>query len=433
MEPKTELGNLNPIVRLSRDDRVEIAVAEFISRHHTYCFLCSTSIQDSTPISARTANRIAICKSYFQDINPISFKNEGDIGDNIEDKACRTCLIEVEKVWMLNEGIIRIKQQIASILTKANRQWHRPVVVTTAHSNLVKNPVAQPSSRPCIKIETESINPKENGIYIANNIFVGVDDDNSSDEVNDSAVMSRSLQAEPTIVTNARRKQTLFIRNLDFSGGQGNPSPNGPVVKKSMLVKKLKCYHCDKTYFARTALTRHVRSVHDHVRYPCSVCGKKLISLRNRITHEVMVCKVVYSPDELKAFGTKIYTCEVQGCGKLFPRLDDYSNHMKKHAYQGVDAESGGGGDNLTERGVDEEEEMGEILNRGIKSPHKIKIEDDATMEGEMLNEYALMSPDGQVIESSYTEPSSAVDIVSNIFIGGPPTLDNNSVCNVNP
>lgn len=32
MEPKTELGNLNPIVRLSRDDRVEIAVAEFISK-----------------------------------------------------------------------------------------------------------------------------------------------------------------------------------------------------------------------------------------------------------------------------------------------------------------------------------------------------------------------------------------------------------------
>lgn len=70
-------------------------------------------------------------------------------------------------------------------------------------------------------------------------------------------------------------------------------------------------------------LALHLRTVHPDVKYPCSECGKVLLSERHRVAHEVIICKVVHPPELLKKLCVKIHKCGVGRCGQLFSRKNN--------------------------------------------------------------------------------------------------------------
>lgn len=88
---------------------------------HNYCFLCATSLQESTPFPTddHIAQQISLCKTFLEEIelSPLSGKNYANTENN--NQSCPTCRQEMQKVWNLHMAMVAIKEQITDILTRS--------------------------------------------------------------------------------------------------------------------------------------------------------------------------------------------------------------------------------------------------------------------------------------------------------------------------
>ncbi|XP_021958729.1 uncharacterized protein LOC110854580 isoform X1 [Folsomia candida] len=259
---------------------------ESSSPPRTCCFLCSTPIQDLTPIPCHVASKIAICIPLLKNIDP-------DSATNGEDRPCPVCLYQVIKVWNLHRKIVAIQAQIVTLLTRA-RQRYRADLIPAKKSRVVppakKSRVVPPARRcplpglinyrspssPSMAIKTESNSTTENGIDMVDTIFVGdwgvVDD-------------TKTVGPESHVFT---------------------PRVETPVQKKDGVT-------------------------HETARYPCSVCGEVFATPGNRIKHEAIRCNVVHPPDLLKKMDIRMYKCGVAGCGKVYVKQNAFVSHVETH------------------------------------------------------------------------------------------------------
>lgn len=77
---------------------------------------------------------------------------------------------------------------------------------------------------------------------------------------------------------------------------------------------------CNKTYCSSFNLKRHIESYHKGVRkFHCETCGRQLSSKQNYMDH-----KNTHT-------GNKPYTCDVQGCNKVFRQLSQFYIHKQIH------------------------------------------------------------------------------------------------------
>ncbi|OXA39934.1 zinc finger protein 268 [Folsomia candida] len=329
-----------------------------LDKAHNYCFLCESLLQNPSSPSPLLAKKISLCKKFLQEIGDTEEKNYA--------KSCPTCLHEVRKVWHLNLAIITVKQQITAILKKrrACRKQQNPVKTplhhetvkikdddftndqTTRNSNRAENyahedhddtsPTTTTALTPCVKIETSSSSYGMDAVDVVDSIFVGGakngdifaesdaiddssdlndDDDNDTNfmEYEDVEVMPTFQPASPVVTTSP-----VHRRN--------HRAPSRPIVAKH------KCLQCERGFPYRFQLAEHVRSFHEKIRYPCSVCGKALSSARHCAAHEATICGVIHPAALLKKLYVKLHPCIVVGCTKIFASSSNLGMHVaSKH------------------------------------------------------------------------------------------------------
>lgn len=80
------------------------------------------------------------------------------------------------------------------------------------------------------------------------------------------------------------------------------------------------CSSCDKGFFKKSDLLRHISFVHDKKSFPCTGCGKGLATQKARAMHEATVCKVEgWTAGRLREeFNITLISCPVGGCDKVF-------------------------------------------------------------------------------------------------------------------
>ncbi|XP_035711142.1 uncharacterized protein LOC110854580 isoform X2 [Folsomia candida] len=354
---------------------------ESSSPPRTCCFLCSTPIQDLTPIPCHVASKIAICIPLLKNIDP-------DSATNGEDRPCPVCLYQVIKVWNLHRKIVAIQAQIVTLLTRA-RQRYRADLIPAKKSRVVppakKSRVVPPARRcplpglinyrspssPSMAIKTESNSTTENGIDMVDTIFVGdwgvVDDtktvghvetheiDKHAEAYAGSAEGNLILNRDPdpnavawAIISNEimlqndtvgnnscqdAREPNIFVGGPPILGGTSvcqDMKPTLRIVSNPVISKPPKRKYqydmCKVVFSNQNNLNVHTRKVHGKEKRACSVCGKVLSSLQACVAHEAIVCKVSYSPEYLEAMS--VYSCEVEGCGRLCYKKVDLERHV---------------------------------------------------------------------------------------------------------
>ncbi|XP_021965885.1 zinc finger protein 665 [Folsomia candida] len=131
---------------------------------------------------------------------------------------------------------------------------------------------------------------------------------------------TREIKSETPIVPNP-----TTIPKIKSETKSRKKSPNGTHIRGIN-----ECDQCDEVFSSVEKLALHLRTVHPDVKYPCSECGKVLLSERHRVAHEVIICKVVHPPELLKKLCVKIHKCGVGRCGQLFSRKNNLDIHVRK-------------------------------------------------------------------------------------------------------
>ncbi|XP_035701495.1 zinc finger protein 865 isoform X2 [Folsomia candida] len=230
-------------------------------------------------------------------------------------------------------------------------------------------------------IDIEDSGPSS--VDIVEGILVGASNANATKCDAGKAVIARSSRPDPLTI---EKPLETTSRALTYG------------LKRS---KKVKCEDCHKMFLSRNDLGHHVRSVHECVRYPCSVCGKGLTKPRHRIEHEATMCRVIHPPELLIQLGIKLHKCDVLGCGKVFQKPGDFARHRQKHP--------------VVNQAASEEQSF------VIK---KEREESDDDWAAEAHAGITLPKP----LHVDKVDETSIAEIVCRIFVGGPAKLHGNCV-----
>lgn len=89
---------------------------------------------------------------------------------------------------------------------------------------------------------------------------------------------------------------------------------------KNCDTKKFHCDHCQKTFFKKNQLIRHLKIVSGDISFVCDICGKKSASSMDRKLHY------------RKHTNEKSYQCSFPNCLKIFKTPAARSSHLEIHS-----------------------------------------------------------------------------------------------------
>lgn len=89
---------------------------------------------------------------------------------------------------------------------------------------------------------------------------------------------------------------------------------------KNCDTKKFHCDHCQKTFFKKNQLIRHLKIVSGDISFICDICGKKCASSMDRKLHY------------RKHTNEKSYQCSFPHCMKIFKTPAARSSHLEIHS-----------------------------------------------------------------------------------------------------
>ena len=110
-----------------------------------------------------------------------------------------------------------------------------------------------------------------------------------------------------------------------------------------LYIKHNACKKCYKLFTQKGGLNRHIKSVHDKVKYPCEKCGnlftkktsldKHIESVHNKVKHPCKKCDKLFNDKSnldkhIESVHSKVkHPCEQ--CGNLFSDKSGLNNHIK--------------------------------------------------------------------------------------------------------
>ncbi|XP_021958905.1 zinc finger protein 271 isoform X2 [Folsomia candida] len=403
--------NLSPYVHLTRDDRVETAVQNWLRQESekqdaNYCFLCSSLIQDSRlPFSASlVAEQIALCKNFLIELDLANYSNE----INPESISCQNCIQEVCRVWNLHEEILIIRRQIAEILSRLVQQRksdsNNPVPLNANHGSEISafDGAIQFFGRE-VEATRVAINGPTGNEDIVRSVFTGGPPATlGNDTVSNNLVVTVKVEQPDSEDVLAVEVEPGPAPNVPmFRDPQTCTNYSRPRLKNKNKIKNKKCVHCGKAFSNNTLLSKHTRAFHDKVKYPCSVCGRELTTARRCAAHEAIKCGVVHSPAELKRVGLKLWRCELACCEYVSATEGDLKCHVltiHKNVFRCSSCDC----NYTSSQELAVHEKLCKIVETLKTGSQPIKIETES-------------SPN---FYESTESPSSAIDIVQSILVG---------------
>ncbi|OXA38847.1 uncharacterized protein LOC110861602 [Folsomia candida] len=248
---------------------------------HNYCFLCATSLQESTPFPTddHIAQQISLCKTFLEEIelSPLSGKNYANTENN--NQSCPTCRQEMQKVWNLHMAMVAIKEQITDILTRSMQKGkdRKKIRLQTNEAILAENTFREtPSETGNLNFTEDSNFPNEDADH---------DDDNTGPwiKVEDESVdLDIDAEITPDPLSFSTREELLPPRDkneglVDNNKSQrmwGNGRPWDPVwdefttIQNTRGMKKSKCIHCTTLVSHRAdRMKKHINSCQAYQKY----------------------------------------------------------------------------------------------------------------------------------------------------------------------
>lgn len=126
-------------------------------------------------------------------------------------------------------------------------------------------------------------------------------------------------------------KQMVSVKQIQY-----DQISRQPFAFNMADILEFACDQCDKSYYTKANLTRHIRSEHDKDRPSCNICHKTFSNYGGLRVHERTVHKVTFEDKSTQMSmssvrGDSAHCLECPGTSFRFDDYDAYARHSDSH------------------------------------------------------------------------------------------------------
>ncbi|XP_035700363.1 zinc finger protein 709 isoform X1 [Folsomia candida] len=318
-----------PFVQLTRNNVLDnVAVSECKTVKISGCFLCGIKpLADfrSLPENVTRQEKAALFRDLL--INPTISKNTSPSSYNqfmSTTESCSDCLSLIKEVCALRQEIVSLEKELENRLEESRRKYLNgcEIVANSLTVGRIKlHAVGQDPSSTLTKlsIPAREFSPRQMSPDVEDDESIGPEEDMSSEF--DEEEEYTPPNGKPT-------GRTMQSKNEHSTNATINPSAN---------TKSLICSNCGITFSCRDTVRRHKgrqlcintrKRKNNEGLFSCSKCCQLFRTRRRKITHEMHICNVVYTQEQVAPW--TLYTCPL--CDKQFVALYDYQRHYGTHS-----------------------------------------------------------------------------------------------------
>ncbi|XP_021966752.1 zinc finger protein 791 [Folsomia candida] len=413
-----------PFVQLKRNKVLDnAAVSECKTVKISGCFLCGIkSVADSRslPDNVTRQEKAALFRDLL--INPTVRKNTSPSSYNqfmSSTESCSDCLSLIKEVYALRQGIVDLEKELENRLEESRRKYLNgcEIVANSLTVGRIKlHAGGQYNSSTLSTVPARKFSPMQMSPEVEDDESIDTEEeeDMSSEFVAEKENMSIDEEEEVTPSEFQEEMSSKFDQEEEYTPPNGKPTgrtlqaknehSNNATINPSANTNGLICSRCGMTFSRNDTFRRHERrQVCKENRNPtkiegafsCSKCFLLFPTRRWHIIHEMHVCNVVYTQEQVEPL--TLYTCPL--CDKQFVDVWQYKRHYSTHSEVEksvvLDQLPRRHQDNHTSKYVNECEILGNSLT-GRRINESIDPDEDENMSSECDEEEENKPPNGK-------------------------------------